>query len=160
MSVIGLRLKRDLLGESSLDFEGVKNIKNIVVTRSFEKMYSEFDDLGERVATYSAKAATKLRKQDSNCPLLYVFLITNPFRTDLKQYRANTVVKLSNPTLFMVLTKAPLDGLTMIYKSGYQYKKAGVIIMGITPASERQLSLFSVEDPRHHILMKTIDRLN
>ncbi|PKD17668.1 SOS mutagenesis and repair protein UmuC [Salegentibacter salinarum] len=161
MSVVGLRLKRDLSGESTLDFEEVKNKKNIAVTRSFEKMYSEFDDLRERVATYAAKAATKLRKQDSNCTLLYVFLITNPFRTDLKQYRANMVVKLSTPTnSTMVLTKAALYGLKKIFKSDYQYKKAGVIIMGITPASERQLSLFSKEDPRHQMLMKTIDRLN
>ena len=161
MSVVGLRLKRDLSGESTLDFEEVKNKKNIAVTRSFDKMYSDFDDLRERVATYAAKAAAKLRKQDSNCTLLYVFLITNPFRTDLKQYRANRMVKLSNPTYStMVLTKAALYGLKKIYKPGYQYKKAGVIIMGISPASERQLSLFSEEDPRHHLLMKTIDRLN
>ncbi|MBZ9629810.1 Y-family DNA polymerase [Salegentibacter sp. LM13S] len=161
MSVVGLRLKRDLSGESTLDFEEIKNKKNIAVTRSFEKMYSEFDDLRERVATYAAKAAAKLRKQDSNCTLVYVFLITNPFRTDLKQYRANMVVKLSSPTnSTMVLTKAALYGLKKIFKPGYQYKKAGVIIMGITPGSERQLSLFSAEDPRHHILMKTIDRLN
>ncbi len=161
MSVVGLRLKRDLSGESTLDFEEVKNKKNIAVTRSFDKMYGEFDDLRERVSTYAAKAAAKLRKQDSNCTLLYVFLITNPFRTDLKQYRASMVVKLSNPTnSTMVLTKAALYGLKKIFKPGYQYKKAGVIIMGITPASVIQLSLFSAEDPRHHILMKTIDRLN
>lgn len=161
MSVVGLRLKRDLSGESTLDFEEVKNKKNIAVTRSFDKMYSDFDDLRERVATYAAKAAAKLRKQDSNCTLLYVFLITNPFRTDLKQYRANMMVKLSSPTnSTMVLTKAALYGLKKILKPGYHYKKAGVIIMGISPASERQLSLFSEEDPRHQLLMKTIDRLN
>ena len=161
MSVVGLRLKRDLSGESTLDFEEVKNKKNIAVSRSFDKMYSDFDDLRERVATYAAKAAAKLRKQDSNCTLLYVFVITNPFRTDLKQYRANMVVKLSNPTnSTMVLTKAALYGLKKIYKPGYQYKKAGIIIMGISPASERQLSLFSEEDPRHQLLMKTIDRIN
>ena len=107
------------------------------------------------------KAAAKLRKQDSNCTLLYVFLITNPFRTDLKQYRANMMVKLSSPTnSTMVLTKAALYGLKKIFKPGYQYRKAGVIIMGISPASERQLSLFSEEDPRHQLLMKTIDRIN
>ncbi|MGM1057256.1 MAG: Y-family DNA polymerase [Bacteroidota bacterium] len=161
MSVVGLRLKRDLSGESTLDFEEVKNKKNIAVTRSFDKMYCEFDDLRERVSTYAVKAAAKLRKQDSNCTLLHVFLITNPFRTDLKQYRASMVVKLSNPSnSTMVLTKAALYGLKKIFKPGYQYKKAGVIIMGISPASEIQLSLFSAEDPRHHILMKTIDRLN
>ncbi|PKD15883.1 hypothetical protein APR41_11420 [Salegentibacter salinarum] len=62
MSVVGLRLKRALSGESALGFEEVKNKKNIAVTRSFEKMYSELYDLRERIATYAAKAATKLRK--------------------------------------------------------------------------------------------------
>jgi len=160
MSVVGLRLKRDLSGETTLDFEDIKNKKNIAVTRSFEKMYGDLEDLKERVATYTAKAAKKLRQQDSNCTLLYVFLITNKFRSDLKQYHANKVVKLSYPSNSTItLTKAALYGLNKIFKAGYQYKKAGIIIMGITPASQRQLSLFSKEDPRHHILMKTIDKL-
>lgn len=161
MSIVGLRLKRDLSGESTLDFEEVKNKKNIAVTRSFEKMYSDYEDLRERVATYAAKAAFKLRKQNSNCTLVYVFLITNKFRTDLKQYRANTVVKLSYPSNSTItLTKAAQYGLRRLFKPGYQYKKAGVIIMGISPASQRQLSLFSEENPRHKMLMQTIDRLN
>ncbi len=161
MSVVGLRLKRDLSGESTLDFEEIKNKKNIAVTRSFEKMYGDYEDLRERVSTYAAKAAYKLRKQDSNCTLVYVFLLTNKFRKDLKQYKANLVVNLSYPSnSTIVLTKAALYGLKRIYRKGYQYKKAGVIIMGISPASERQLSLFSNEDPRHHVLMKVIDRLN
>ena len=161
MSVVGLRLKRDLSGESTLDFEEIKSKKNIAVTRSFEKMYEDYEDLRERVSTYAAKAAYKLRKQDSNCTLVYVFLLTNKFRKDLKQYKANLVVNLSYPSnSTIVLTKAALYGLKRIYRKGYQYKKAGVIIMGISPASERQLSLFSDEDPRHHVLMKVIDRLN
>ena len=161
MSVVGLRLKRDLSGESTLDFEEIKSKKNIAVTRSFEKMYEDYEDLRERVSTYAAKAAYKLRKQDSNCTLVYVFLLTNKFRKDLKQYKANLVVNLSYPSnSTIVLTKAALYGLKRIYRKGYQYKKAGVIIMGISPASERQLSLFSNEDPRHHVLMKVIDRLN
>ena len=161
MSVVGLRLKRDLSGESTLDFEEIKNKKNIAVTRSFEKMYEDYEDLQERVSTYAAKAAYKLRKQDSNCTLVYVFLLTNKFRKDLRQYKANLVVNLSYPSnSTIVLTKAALYGLKRIYRKGYQYKKAGVIIMGISPASERQLSLFSNEDPRHHVLMKVIDRLN
>ena len=161
MSVVGLRLKRDLSGESTLDFEEIKNKKNIAVTRSFEKMYEDYEDLRERVSTYAAKAAYKLRKQDSNCTLVYVFLLTNKFRKDLRQYKANLVVNLSYPSnSTIVLTKAALYGLKRIYRKGYQYKKAGVIIMGISPASERQLSLFSNEDPRHHVLMKVIDRLN
>ena len=131
------------------------------MTRSFEKMYGDYEDLRERVSTYAAKAAYKLRKQDSNCTLVYVFLLTNKFRKDLKQYKANLVVNLSYPSnSTIVLTKAALYGLKRIYRKGYQYKKAGVIIMGISPASERQLSLFSDEDPRHHVLMKVIDRLN
>ncbi|MDN3594381.1 Y-family DNA polymerase [Zunongwangia endophytica] len=160
-SVVGLRLYRDLSGESTLDFEVVRSKKNIAVTRSFEKMYTQFSDLKERIATYAAKAAFKLRKQDSCCSMIHVFLITNKFRTDLNQYKASRAVSLSFPTnSTIVLTKAAIYGLKSIYKAGYQYKKAGVIIMGISPQSNRQLALFTNENPKHQQLMKTIDVLN
>ncbi len=66
MTQVGLRLKRDLSGERTLEFEKVQPKKNIAVTRSFEKMYSEYGDLKERVSTYCGKAAWKLRKRGTN----------------------------------------------------------------------------------------------
>ena len=160
-SVVGLRLKRDLSGEPTLDFEDVKHKKNIAVTRSFEKMYTQFSDLKERISTYAAKAAFKLRKQNSCCSMIQVFIITNKFRTDLKQYKASRTVSLSFPTnSTIVITKAAIYGLRSLFKYGYQYKKAGIIVMGIGPEANRQLAFFTNENPKHQKLMKTLDALN
>jgi DNA polymerase V len=161
MSIVGLRLKRDLSGERILDLEDAAIKKNIAVTRSFEKMYSSFEDIRERVATYAGKAAEKLRRQNSCCSMIYVFLHTNGFREDLPQYWANIAVHIPNPTNSSIeLIKAAITGVEKIFKKGFQYKKAGIMVMNLTPASQRQLSLFTAENPKHQALMKTIDRLN
>jgi len=161
MSIVGLRLKKDLSGLPTLALEEVSTKKNIAVTRAFEKMYSNYNDLRERVSTYAVKAAEKLRRQNSNCALIHVFLLTNPFRMDLPQYRANITLHTPFPTnSSIVLIKTALLGLSKIYKQGYQYKKAGIIVMDLTPENQRQFDLFTSEDPRHQILMKTIDHLN
>ena len=93
--------------------------------------------------------------------MVHVFLITNTFRKDLKQYKASRAVSLSFPTnSTIVITKAAIHGLKSIFKDGYQYKKAGVIIMGISPYDTRQLPLFTEENPKHEKLMKTLDAVN
>lgn len=160
-SVVGLRLKRDLSGQSTLSLEATPLKKNIAVTRAFESMYSDYDELKERVSTYAVKIGEKLRRQDSNCSLLQIFLLTNPFRNDLKQYRASISVYTPFPTNSSItLVKTALTGLEMIYKEGYQYKKAGIIAMKLTPAKQKQFKLFSEENPNHEKLMKVVDQLN
>ena len=73
-SVVGLRLKRDLSGLTTLSLEATPVKKNIAVTRAFESMYSDYAELKERVSTYAVKIGEKLRRQDSNCSLLQMFL--------------------------------------------------------------------------------------
>ncbi|MFV9485101.1 Y-family DNA polymerase [Christiangramia sp. ASW11-125] len=160
-SVVGLRLKRDLAGLTTLSLEATPLKKNIAVTRAFESMYSDYAELKERVSTYAIKIGEKLRRQDSNCSLLQIFLFTNPFRNDLKQYRARISVYTPIPTNSSItLVKTALTGLQMIYKEGYQYKKAGIIAMKLTPAKQKQFKLFSEENPKHEQLMKVVDQLN
>ena len=161
MSIVGLRLQRDLSGDSTLDLEEVAKKKNIAVTRSFEKMYTEYSDIQERLATYAGKIGYKLRKQNSCCNAAYIFLNTNGHRQDLPQYSNGISIQMpfeTNSTL--VITKAVIKALKRIYREGYHYKKAGIIVMGLTPDTQKQLSFFYKEDPRHKILMQTIDRLN
>lgn len=161
MSVVGIRLKRDLSGECTLDLEEPSIKKNIAVTRAFESMYSDIEDLKERISTYCAKASFKLRRQNSCCSLIYVFLLTNPHRQDLKQYRSNIAVHSPFPTNSTIdITKLAISGLEKIYKEGYQYKKAGIIVMALTPATQKQFSLFDPQNPKHDDLMKAIDRIN
>ncbi|MEN8124912.1 MAG: Y-family DNA polymerase [Bacteroidota bacterium] len=161
MSVVGLRLKRDLEGKPTLDLEKIKTKKNIATTRSFDKNYSDFEQIKERVTTFSVSCAEKLRKQNSYCNTLLIFLHTNGYRKELPQYSKNIVVKLPFPTNSNIeLAKFAVNGLERIFKKGFQYKKAGVIAMDITPQEQRQISLFENSDPRHQVLMNVVDKMN
>jgi len=161
MSIVGLRLKRDLSGEQILDLEETPVKKNIAVTRSFKSNIQNIKELEERVSTYAIKLGEKLRKQRSNCKMLYVFLHTNRHRLDLKQANKSIAVQIPYPTNSSIdLIKYAKKGLHIIYESGYYYKKAGIIALDLTPKEQKQLSFFSNENPKHEILMKTIDHLN
>ena len=161
MSVVGLRLKHELEGKPRLGLDSFKNKKAIATTRSFERMYTEFDELRERITTFTVSCAEKLRRQRSHCNLIMVFVHTNGHRKDLKQYSRNIVVKTEYPTNSSIeLVRYAVQGLRAIYKEGYAYKKAGVIVMELTPESQVQTGLFKNEDPRHRILMRHIDYLN
>ena len=161
MSVVGLRLKHDLMGISSIDFEDVKPKQNIACTRSFEKMYDKLEDISERVSTFSTILGEKLRKQNSHCNLISVFVTSNYFRKDLEQHRAFLTVKTDYPTSSTLeINRVAQKVLKSIFKEGINYKKAGVILSGITPADNFQLKIFGGENPKHIDLMKAIDATN
>lgn len=161
MSVVGLRLKKELEGESTIGLEMVKEKKNIAATRSFEEYYTTLEQLHERVVTFSVACAEKLRKQKSNACSLMVFLLTNHHRQDLPQYQRNIVIKFPFATNSGIeIARFASEGLKKIFKKGYQYKKAGVILMDIVPENPVQLNIFENSNPQHQPLMKVIDRIN
>lgn len=161
MAVVGLRLKHELEGKPTLDLEEPKNKKMIATTRSFEKMYTTFDQLSERVATFTASCSEKLRRQNSHCNMIMVFVTSNYHRKDLPQYSRNIVINTDFPTNSTIeLNHYAQIGLKAIFKEGYHYKKAGVIVMGLTPNNETQLSLFNASNPKHQPLMSVIDKMN
>ena len=161
MAVVGLRLKHELQGKPTLNLEAPKNKKMIATTRSFEKMYTKFEDISERVSTFTASCSEKLRKQESHCNMIMVFVQTNHFRKDQPQYSRNIVIKTDFPTNSTIeLNHYAQIGLKQIFREGYHYKKAGVIVMGLTPNSETQLSLFNTSNPKHQPLMSIIDKMN
>lgn len=161
MSVVGLRLKHDLMGKSSIPMEDIHDKKQIAVTRSFEKMLSDLPNLSERISTFSTVIGEKLRKQNSHCNLITVFINSNYFRKDLKQHRAFFTIKTEFPTSSTFEINRLAQGvLKSIFKEGIQYKKAGVIVGGITPSSNFQMNIFIGENPKHQNLMKVIDSTN
>lgn len=162
MTIQGLRLKKDLLGEPSIQMEDVQDKKNIACTRSFKNMLSNPKDIGERVATFSASIGEKLRKQNSHCNLLSVFVLSNQHRQDLAQHRAFCTVKTDFPTnSTLEINRMAQKVLKSILREGVQYKKAGVIVGGITPADSQQFKMFGLgENPKHVDLMKAIDKTN
>jgi DNA polymerase V len=159
MSVVGLRLKKELEGESVLSLEEKRSPKKaIATTRSFEKNLTCFEDLKERISTFSICCSEKLRFQKSNCNSIYVFVKSNRHQKEKLQYRNGIVMTLpygSNSSI--TISKYAVEGLKKIYKKGIEYKKAGVIVLGLVPNSRVQLNIFEKENPKHQILMKTLD---
>lgn len=161
MSVVELRLKHELEGKPTLDLETPQSKKSIATTRSFEKSLTKMEDIAERVSTFTASCSEKLRRQNSHCNAIMVFVQTNHFSKDQPQYSRNIVINTDFPTNSTIeLNRYAQTGLKAIFREGYYYKKAGVVIMGLTPNSETQLSLFNTSNPKHQPLMSVIDKLN
>jgi len=161
MAVVGLRLKRELQGIPTLDLEEAAPKKNIACTRSFEQDYHRFDELKERVSTFAHICATKLRKQGSRCRSLNVFIMSNAFRRDRPQYQKSITVDLPFETnSSMELSHFAVDALRKIYREGYAYKRAGVIVMELAPEQHSQLGIWDNTDNRQNTLFAVVDRLN
>jgi len=161
MTVVGLRLKHDLMGISCIDFEEVKPKQNIACTRSFDKDYNDYLYLSERLAIFASNLGQKLRKQDSHCNTMTVYIESNPFKPDAEQYRGYITLKTEYPTNSTIeINRLVQRCLKTIYKKGIYYKRAGIIVSDITPADSFQIKLFGGENPKHIDLMKVVDKLN
>jgi len=159
MSVVGLRLKKELEGESVLCLEENRSPKKaIATTRSFEGTITDFEKIKERVSTFAVCCAEKLRLQKSTCNAVYIFLRSNKFQKRKPQYRNGILMTIPFQTNSnMVISKYATEGLKKIFKKGVNYKKSGVIVMGIGSNKNYQINLFENENPKHKKLMKTID---
>ncbi len=161
MTIVGLRLKHDLMGIPTLKIDEIKDKKNIATTRSFDGNFTELHQIEERVSTFAVSCAEKLRRQNDCCNTMMVFLHTNGHRQDLPQYSKNILVKLPFPTNSAIeLSRFALEALGKIFKTGYHYKKAGVIVMDLTPDKNEQVRLFENRNQKHIPLMAAMDKLN
>ena len=161
MAVVGLRLKHDLEGKPTLDLEGPRNKKMIATTRSFETKYATYDEISERVSTFTASCAEKLRRQNCHCNMVTVFIQTDFLGDENSKYSRSITITTDFPTNSTIeLNTAAQKGFKAIFKKGYRYKKAGVIVMGLTPNNETQLNLFETSNPKHQPLMSVIDKMN
>ncbi len=161
MTIVGLRLKKDLQGLPTFDLEYPEPKKSIATTRTFEQLYTNYEDLRERVITFAVLCAEKLRKQKSCCQAMTVFVRTNKFREDLPQYRKSIDIQLPFATQSGIeLGSFASQALKLIYQPGYGYKKAGVIVHDFCPENHIQQNLFENANPKHIHLMKAIDIIN
>ena len=159
MSVVGVRLKKELEGKSVLDLEEVRSPKKaIATTRSFEGTITDYEKIKERISTFAICCAEKLRSQNSNCNSIYVFVRSNKFQKNKPQYRNGILMTIPFSTNSnMIISKYAVEGLRKIFRKGINYKKAGTIVMGLDSSKNHQLNLFENENPKHKYLMKTID---
>ncbi len=158
------RTWRELNGEDCVPNEEIVSKKSICTSRSFNGMVSDFDTLQTHVSNYAARCAEKLRKQRTVASVVSVFIQTNAFREDLEQYNNFLNQRLLTPTnSTSVIAKTATEILRKIYRQGFQYKKAGVIVMGISPNSPIQQDLFDFNAEQFEKMKQldaVVDRIN
>lgn len=163
-SIVVERTVKELNGVPCIDLEEAGAPRQqIMVSRSFGQPVTALEDLSESVAYFATAAAEKLRKDVSVVGSLCVFVRTNPFKEGEPQYHRSMVIPLTRPTDDTArIVSAALAGLRAIYKSGFRYKKSGVLLMGLLPKSSVQPDLFDEpnERARGDARMRVMDQIN
>ena len=163
-SIVVLRIAKELKGIKCLDIESQhKTKKNICTSRSFGNPTSDYSTIKEALSTFAVRCCEKLRKQKTSTSELRIFIYTNPFNPKHKQYYGTKKIKLERATNDnQIIVHEVIKGLQKIYKKGYIYKKAGVIVGNITQENQVQLNLFDQIRNREKYtkISKVIDRIN
>ena len=163
MKVIGLRIKKELLGESCIPLEQVIPVKKaIATTRAFGKKTSELKTIEEAVSTYAVRCAEKLRRQKSVANILTVFIHTDPFNPGDIQYNKSKTIPLPVATNGnSELVKYSLFCLRELFRTDYKFKKAGVIVEGLQSEQAFQADVFDKENRIiQNKLLSTVDNIN
>jgi DNA polymerase V len=136
--------------------------KSVMASRSFGRLVTARREMEEAVASYAARAAEKMRRQNLTVGRLMVFVQTNPFRTQDAQYAREQTVRLPVATADTgKIVRAARLGLNAIWRDGFQYKKAGVMLLDLAPAGAIQGGLFDRPDStRAQARMRALDHLN
>lgn len=143
--VTGLRTWEELRGMPRIEIDAMdaRTKQTIVTSRSFPGMITELGDMRSHVSNYAARCAAKLRRQDSVCSTLTVFIQSNHFRPDLPQYDRSAFYTFLTPTnTTPELVTAAMRVLKAIYRPGICYKRAGIMVSGISSARAIQPDLF------------------
>ena len=163
-NIVIYRTWQELNGEDVVPNEELAKKKSICTSRSFNGMVSDYETLRTHVSNYAARCAEKLRMQNTVASIVGVFLNTNAFREDLPQYWNFQEQRLITPTSSTItITQAANQVLQNIYRQDYQYKKAGVIVMGIGPDSPIQQDLFDINAEQFQKMKRldeVVDRIN
>ena len=160
--VVMEKTQRELNGLACIDLQEVEPDKQqIIASRSFGSMVETVDVLKDAVSVFVANACAKLRAQSSHVSVIQVFLMTNRFRQDLPQYSPSLVVPLPQPTNDSLVVSRWADYLVeRMFRPGYQYKKAGVMLSGISPQGIYQTDWLEPPQAVDTRLMDTLDGLN
>lgn len=156
-NVVIYRTWAELNGEDCVPNEEVAKKKSICTSRSFNGMIPDLETLITHVSNYAVRCAEKLRAQKTVASVVGVFINTNSFREDLPQYWNFAETRLLTPTSSTItIVQAAKSALEKIYRQGFQYKKAGVIVMGVSPDNPIQLNLFDIK-PEQMDKLKSLD---
>lgn len=163
--VVGIRLIRELKGIPCIGMEkSLETKKMIATTRMFGKNVTELNDIKEAIATYTTRAAEKLRRQNSAASVISIFVVakeeSRPANFHGATISANTTLPAATSITNELITPA-MHLAEQIYKQGREYKKAGVMLSGLVPDSSIQSNLFAPPlENNKRFLMNAVDNLN
>ena len=165
--VVGSRMIKELNAEPALEVakEQLTVKKMIASTRMFGHTVSSKNDIKEAVATYTGRAAEKLRRQKSAATIISVFIVTKEPSNEGRFRHGNTI---SHYAIIPIATSATNDLIKVatglvdkIFDKTKQYKKAGVMLSGLVPDETIQANLFVSEKTNgKRMLMEMIDNIN
>jgi len=164
--VVGVRLIKELNGIACIPMKDPLEVKKMIATtRMFGKPVFELNDIKEAVATYTSRAAEKLRRQFCAAKVIQVFVVTNGNRNEKYEYNPQsryqyaTLQKATADTTELIHYALPLT--EKLYQPGLKYLKAGVILGGLVPDNSIQANLFFSESKnRKRYLMEAVDNIN
>ena len=164
MGITGVRTWKELQGIPCIEFEdGFEAKQSICVSRSFSTEIYDLKELQEQIANFASDMAEKLRKQHSVTSEVTVFAYTNRFREDLPQTHSSSLVTYTTPTAEQrTIVASAVQATSDLFRSGYGYKKAGVIATGIMDQSDIMQSMFEDTDSieREHKITSALDVIN
>ena len=164
MGITGVRTWKELQGIPCIEFEdGFEAKQSICVSRSFSTEIYDLKELQEQIANFASDMAEKLRKQHSVTGEVTVFAYTNRFREDLPQTHSSSLVTYTTPTAEQrTIVASAVQATSDLFRSGYGYKKAGVIATGIMDQSDIMQSMFEDTDSieREHKITSALDAIN
>lgn len=165
MSVVGLCTQLELQGVSCLSLERAPAPhKSLLCSRTFGRLVTEREHLREAVTSYAVRVAEKLRREGAEATSVQVFINTPRHRENVAQHSGQATIALGAATAHTPeIIDAALRALDECYRPGFEYQKAGVMLLGLAPASGRQISLLAPapeERQRQRALMSTLDAVN
>jgi len=162
--VVMERIVRELNGMPCIPLEMIAPARQQILTsRSFGERLTQLTDLRAAVSAFASRSAEKLRSQQLCALSICVFIHTSPFDPSKPAYSNAVTIRFDQPSQDTGwLIHCALSGLARIFKPGYHYQRAGVLMPDLIPAGMQQLSLFSDEpsSDKSGPLMTTIDAIN
>ena len=161
-NVLSSRTAMELRGVSCINLETTSSKrKSCVVSRSFGKRIENFQELKEAVANYSLNASEKIRSESLIAKSITIFVRTSPFQSRYGFYSNSKTIDFPIATNNSIeIVKAAVSGLESIFKNGYRYQKAGVMLSHLSNSNNGKNLFSSKKDEKINNLMKSIDNTN
>jgi len=161
-NVLSSRTAMELRGISCIDLETTSSKrKSCIVSRSFAKKVEKLQELQESITGYCLNAAEKIRSESLIAKSITVFIRTSPFQNQFAYYSNSKTIDLPMATDNSIeIVKTALTGLKDIFKNGYRYQKAGIMLSSLSDLQGSKNLFSSLKDDKIKNLMKTIDNTN